>query len=254
MAGLGLVEDTYNLRARLAPCVVVFLPVMFAVSSWWPGEAKWPGILAGTGVSLALGTLLSQLGRDIGKEKQKKLFETWGGVPTTQLLSHRATTLNTHTLARYHKALRQLRPELCIPRSKDEEVADVLVSDAAYSSCTDALRELSRDKAKYPLVFEENVNFGFRRNLWAMKPAAIVIAGGSTLACFGRFFGQLLLKDAVEPVAAVFGVVCVALLVLWCMRVKPTWVRTAAFAYAERLLGICETLPPSEPESKIIRI
>ena|SRR5258708_11400965 len=143
MAGLSFVDDTYNLRARLAPCVIVFLPVMFAVASWWPGEGKWPGILAGMGVSLALGTLLSQLGRDLGKAKQKKLFESWGGVPTTQLLSHRASTLNPHSLARCHEALRQLRPELHIPRSKDEELTDVISSDAAYVSCCRETRRLS---------------------------------------------------------------------------------------------------------------
>jgi len=91
MGAFGLVEDTYNLRARLAPSVIVFLPVVFAITSWWPSGVKWPGILVGTGVSLALGTLLSQLGRDLGKAKQVRLFESWGGIPTTQLLAHRAS-------------------------------------------------------------------------------------------------------------------------------------------------------------------
>src|SRR6266849_315781 len=253
MAGLSFVDYTYNLRARLAPCVILFRPVMLTVASWWLGEGIWPGILAGMGVSLALGTLLSQLGRDLGKEKQRKLFESWGGVPTTQLLSHRASTLNTHTLARCHEALRQLRPELRIPRSRDEEMADVVSSDAAYVSCTDSLRELSRDKAKYPLVFEENVNFGFRRNLWAMKPAGVVIVSGSTVACFGKAWGQLASAGTVEPVSGVFAVTCVAMSVIWWLRITPTWVRTAAFAYAERLLGICETFPQPNTESKIVR-
>jgi hypothetical protein len=73
---------------------------------------------------------------------------------------------------------------LRIPSSREEEAADVALAEAAYASCTDTLRELSRDKPKYPLVFEENVNLGFRRNLWAMKPAAVVIAAGSAIACF----------------------------------------------------------------------
>ena len=253
MAGFGLVEDTYNLRARLAPSVVVFLPIMLAMASWWPGEAKWPGVLAGMGTSLALGTLLSQLGRDLGKEKQRRLFERWGGVPTTQLLSHRTSTLNPHTLDRCHAALRQLRPELRIPGSREEEAADISSAEAAYSSCTDTLRELSRDKAKYPLVFEENVNFGFRRNLWAMKPAALLIAVGSAIACFGRIWSQLM-AGSIEPVPAVFGVVCITMLVIWCMRITPSWVRSAGFSYAERLLGICETFPPTKTDPKIITV
>ena len=35
-----LIEDSYNLRTRLDPSVIVFLPIMLAVASWWPGEAS----------------------------------------------------------------------------------------------------------------------------------------------------------------------------------------------------------------------
>lgn len=253
MAGLSIVEDTYNLRARVAPAIIVFLPVMFAVASWWPGEAKWPGVLTGLGVSLALGTLLSQLGRDLGKARQADLFTKWGGTPTTQLLSHRSSTLNPHTLDRYHEALRQLRPDLSVPRSKDVEIADPCAADAVYQSCTDSLRELARDKTKYPLVFEENVSFGFRRNLWAMKPAAIIIVIGSTAACLTRSWQQAIAGQTVEPAPLVFGSLCIFLFVIWAVRITPSWIRVAGFAYAERLLGICETIPPKPIEAKIIR-
>jgi hypothetical protein len=46
---------------------------------------------------------------------------------------------------------------------------------------------------------------------------------------------------------------CIALLVIWCVRITPLWIRTAAFSYAERLLGICETFPSGKTETKIIR-
>lgn len=253
MAGLGLVEDTYNLRARLAPSVIVFLPLMFAVASWWPREAKWPGMLAGLGLSLALGTLLSQLGRDLGKARQQKLFEGWGGTPTTQMLSHRASTLNAHTLLRYHASLREIRPDVILPRSKTEELENVRAADAVYASCSDTLRELSRDKTKYPLVFEENVGFGFRRNLWAMKPAALVIAVASTFACLTRSWDQLSTAKSVEPMPALFGVACIVMSVIWCVRIRPGWIRSAAFSYAEKLLGVCEAFPPAKHEPKIIR-
>jgi hypothetical protein len=233
--------------------VIVFLPVVFAITSWWPSGVKWPGIFVGTGVSLALGTLLSQLGRDLGKAKQVRLFESWGGIPTTQLLAHRSSTLNPQTLNRCHETLRQLRSELRIPRSKEEELADVVSSDTVYTSCTDALRELSRDKAKYPLVFEENVNFGFRRNLWAMKPAGVAIAVGSALGCFGKTCMRLVSTGTVEPLSALLTVACISLAVMWCLRITPSWVRTAAFAYAERLLGICETFPVANSDAKIIK-
>jgi hypothetical protein len=86
-----------------------------------------------------------------------------------------------------------------------------------------------------------------------MKPAAVVIAAGSAIACFVRFWQQAINQEVIEPVPAVFGVVCTAMLVTWCMRITPSWIRVAGFAYAERLLGICETFPPTKPESKIIK-
>jgi len=251
MAGLTLIDDTYNIRARLAPAVIVFLPLVFAVTSWFPGDTKW-GVLAGVGVSLALGTLLSQLGRDLGKAKQSKLFRKFGGTPTTLLLAYRSSTLNQLTLDRCHEVLRQLRPDLRVPRNKDEELLDTASADAVYGSCTDALREISRDKAKFPLVFEENVNFGFRRNLWAMKPAAVATVFLSAVACFVRAGLQMEATQSIDPVPAAFGVACTMLLVFWCVRIRPPWVRTAAFAYAERLLGICETLTFPKPEPRIV--
>ena len=51
---------------------------------------------------------------------------------------------------------------------------------------------------------------------------------------------------------AFFAAVGIALVVIWCVRITPKWVRTAAFAYAERLVGISETFPPPESGSKII--
>ncbi len=253
MALLDSIGDSYSIRARVAPSALVFLPLGFALASWWPGEAKLPGVLAGMGATLALGTLFSQIGRDLGKAKQRQLFEKWGGVPTTMLLSHGTSTLNPHTLARCHEVLRLIRPDIRIPASrKEEEGWGAVVTERVYETCTDSLREISRDKVKYPLVFEENVNFGFRRNLWAMKPAAIIIAAVSMTACLARVWLRASDGLPIEPMTVALAVVCTMLLVIWCVRITRQWVRTVALSYAERLIGVCETLNPPKPESKLI--
>jgi hypothetical protein len=40
------------------------------------------------------------------------------------------------------------------------------------------------------------------------------------------------------------------MLVWWLLRITSNWVRLAAFAYAERLLGTCDTLRPEHPKPK----
>jgi hypothetical protein len=86
-----------------------------------------------------------------------------------------------------------------------------------------------------------------------MKPTAILIAIGSTAACLMRTWAQAISGQSIEPAPLVFGVLCISLFVIWTVRITPSWIRVAGFAYAERLLGICETIPPKQPETKLVK-
>jgi len=106
------------------------------------------------------------------------------------------------------------------------------------------LRDRTRDKGRFPLVFEENCNYGYRRNLWGMKPLGVlgslggVVVSGAVLvrASRGDFEANLL------AVASV-GTASLLLLGVWILVVRPWWIRIPAEAYAERLLESCESLP-----------
>jgi len=231
--------DEYTVRARLAPVLIVLLPIMIAVVAWQPTGSVWSSAAAGAIAGLALGGLLAQLGRDLGKKKEHDLLVRWGGFPTAKLLRHRTKGVNAQTLARRHERLRALMPTVRIP-SAEEEHADPAAAESAYGSCTDFLREKTRDKVRFPLVFQENVNYGFRRNLWAMKPAGVVLA----LVGIGATAAAIVTPDSASVSArhlAALGL-DVSLLVIWIVRVQPSWVRVAAQAYAERLIGACEEL------------
>ena len=39
-----------------------------------------------------------------------------------------------------------------------------------------SLREATRDTSRFPLVFAENANYGFRRNLWGLRPIGTGVA------------------------------------------------------------------------------
>jgi hypothetical protein len=57
--------------------------------------------------------------------------------------------------------------------SLEEELLNPDYALDCYDSCGDLLREKTRDKDKFSLIFQENMNYGFRRNLWGMKTLGI---------------------------------------------------------------------------------
>jgi hypothetical protein len=158
--------------------------------------------------------------------------------------------LDSNTKARYHAALSGLLPLQSMP-SAMAEANDPGSADAAYNSCVLYLRDRTREKAAFPLVYAENVNYGFRRNLWGMKKAGVVISACALvstvlIAILGSKSGM----PPTLPVTASFINSC--MLVWWLLRITPSWVRVPAFAYAERLLATCDTLHPPNTTKKAI--
>jgi len=233
--------DRYTYQARLLPALITFAPLAFAVAVWFPGETatwNWFGTLF---ISLGLAALLSQLGRDLGKRKESLLLQQWGGVPTTKTLSHRLSRLNALTLKRYHLKLQTLLPELKIP-SASEEAQDHSATNKVYDSCVHFLREKTRDRKQFPVIFAENINFGFRRNLWALKPFGIPSSLIGVFSCGLAIIHRWQGNPSALLLSIVGTVISALLFLLWLAVFNPNWVRIAADAYAERLLGSLDNL------------
>jgi len=178
--------------------------------------------------------LLSQLARDAGKKSEKALFDKWGGLPSVAIFRHRDTRLDSITKARYHKKLATLIKGSKAP-SAEQEDADPASADAVYSAWSTYLRVNTRDTKKYSLLFQENINYGYRRNIWGLRPAGIVSCGLCCAIAAGwlchlyRATGQ---GDKDITGAFVFAF---TLLLFWIFRFSSAWVRLPADAYAERL-------------------
>ena len=117
--------------------------------------------------------LRCQIGRDKGKIKEPRLYEMWGGKPTTVLLRHRDSPLDPTVLALLHGALARVTGVEA--PSKRKEAGSPDDADKVYEEYVRYLRDSTRDTAKFPRIFEELVNYGFRRNLWGLKPIGIVL-------------------------------------------------------------------------------
>jgi len=227
--------DKYTYRARLLPSLLTFLPLALAATVWFPGqEATWK-VLGLIFVSSGLATLLSHFGRDLGKRKEAELFQMWGGVPTTRMLSQRFTKFDAVTLGRYHTKLKTLLPDLQIPDLADERTNPSRASEV-YGSCTSFLREKTRDQKAFPLVLAENINYGFRRNLYGWKPIGLIAVSSGTVSCALFVTTHLRAESSVLLFGIAGLVVSVTQGLLWLFVIKPNWVRLAADAYAERLI------------------
>jgi hypothetical protein len=227
----------------LQPALLAALPIALAVFAWFPLNFKWAAIWSL--LTYAGGTaLLTQVARDQGRKKQAELFTAWGGKPTTCRLRHRGAD-NPVLLARRHGQLQRLMPDLQFP-SADDEAADPGRSDAIYESATAVLLERTRDQKRFPLVFEENCNYGFRRNLWGLRPVGVTL---TVIGITSLLVGIVTRQVSLSPVVVVAGIVDLTLFCGWAFVFTPQWVRLTADAYAERLLAACEQLS-QEPKAK----
>jgi hypothetical protein len=200
----------------------------------------WPQ-LGAAGVVI----LVDQLGRDGGRRLQPALWDSWGGPPTTAALRHRDTA-NPVLLARQHERIAAIAGN-ALPTA-DEEQADPAGADHAYAAAIAVLIARTRGRRKdYPLIFTENCNYGFRRNMLGLRPWGRLLAATASIlavaAIAARLAGRVNLPLALTGVALV---VSAAATVIWWRVVTPDWVQPVAQAYAERLLEAAETLAESK--------
>lgn len=249
MSVMDWVTDPYNRRARLQPALFVMLPILLVGLLLYPEmetrAATFLTMLAYFGGSV----LLTQLGRERGKKIEPVLFDMWGGKPSVALIRHGDTRLNSLTKSRHHQFLQKNVPHFKLP-SKDQEEQSPSAADEVYQAATDWLLSKTRDTKKFRLIFEENMNYGFRRNLYALKPVTFVLdfllgAGVVILMAMQETFNAGdLLRTLVEMDSYLYIAFAVVILHILAMVlvVTKSWVKTTADAYAQQLLAACDVL------------
>ncbi|RWL01840.1 hypothetical protein [Mesorhizobium sp.] len=235
--------DKYALKARLFPALLTLVPALalafFAVSWTSIGPSQ-----AFTAVAIAvLFFFFSDLARRAGKRVEPKVFAAMGGIPSVTLLRHRDRTIDSKTKARYVDFLASKLGESAPTREQEiEEPGD---ADHFYERCGTWLREHTRDKVRFEVLFNELVTYGFRRNLyglrwWGLSLNAIVVA--ICLWLLYRPDASVSLAEAIE--SGLFPVFVVAAIHaigfgLWVTRGA---VIDAAKQYARQLILSCEGL------------
>jgi hypothetical protein len=240
--------DVYTRRARLSPALITILPIALTVVLLFPTEFTLLGIIASLLICGGGTVLLTQIGRDSGKQKEAHLFNVWGGKPTTRYLRHGGTT-NPILLSRRHSQLQSLFPDIQVP-STTEESADPVAADVIYDFFISCLREKTRNREDFYLIFDENCNYGFRRNLWGLKPHGLALSILGLTISVGVLILHLHNWKAFNINLVIACVVTnLTFLTIWCVVIKPCWVKISAESYATRLLESCERLEIPVPSS-----
>lgn len=250
-------SDRYERTARLYPALLVLAPVVAAVISLYGQGLGILGTVVTALVTCGGLVLLADFARNRGKEREKPLWDKWGGVPSTQLLRHSNTALDTVSKERYHAFLSQ---KIGKPfPSPSEELNDHASADAVYASATNWLRHATRDEKTYRLLLNDNISYGFRRNGFAMRRLGISVCVAVV--------AWVLLRHGISPLQAhlraahdaenLFSAgewtsITVASLLLsaWIGFFNEAAVRSAAFSYADKLILSCETLLAAEGKAR----
>ena len=237
--------ESYNRRARIQPVIITLLPILILPFFFIDWQLNWVTVrwlilyFIGT-------TLLVQLGRGRGKAKEDELFNRWGGKPSVAMLRHCDTRLAVSDKERYKRFLSQNIPGLKLA-SPEEEAKFPDRADDGYTGATSWLLAKTRDRDQHSLIFEENVSYGFRRNLWALQAwaffsesvSAICMVVHSLTFWTGEIFSTL---QAMPEIIWIYMLMVLLHACAFAFVVRAEWVRVQAETYARQLLAACDTI------------
>lgn len=227
MAGLK-----YTIYARAFPIYITIIPIVLVLVPILPEGFDWK--LGGVSaiVLLPLSYLCKQIGGDAGKQREQSLWKKWGGPPTTRFLRHDNSEFNSNTRDRIHTKLRSL--ELHVP-TQDEQYQKPHDADNLYESCVDELRRRTRDDERFPLVFQEVRDYGFRRNIFALKPYGLTLTVLSFLVCLIIAYHDW--KAGKQSGSAIIPCfINLGLILVWLLKFTEKAVKLTADRYARFLL------------------
>jgi hypothetical protein len=224
--------DSYVWQARVAPALVAGLPAATLLVGGLLAPTTL-GKLGSVGLAILL-FVVPQLVRDAGVRLQSELWRTWGGSPTRRRLRFHGAT-NAADVERRHRQLEAVIGER-LP-GPEEEMHDPEAAEAAYERAEVRLRDVARDKDRFPLLFDENKNYGMRRNMLGIRRWGLGVAFATLTICAAAFaLSEASTCERLRAWAAPAAVSAVMLL-LWWRVVTPEWVRRAGETYADRFFA-----------------
>lgn len=235
--------DTYSLKARAFPALIAGLPVLAFIFIIVP----WDRLGLPQAIAVSMGIILLFAFSDVARQQGKKI-QTKLEVGETPNQWHRENTDIPEILKdRFRNYVAsQLKREA--PTAGEEKVNTKQANDF-YRSAGAWLRDNTRDINKFPLLFGENITYGFRRNLLGLKPIALIFNAMVFLICAGVIYFKPTYFLAQQQIEEKLVVVMAAALLhsaYMILAVNKDSVREASRAYGRQLILSCDTLMRSQ--------
>lgn len=206
--------DAYTIRARVFPAIIAAIPAlaMLILLVSWTGLALSSAI-ATIGLLIIL-YMFSDFARSQGRKIEPRIYELQGGKPSVTMLRRADTSLDTGSKDRYRAFLASKL--MCTAPTAAEEEQNQAGADAFYEQAGTWLRENTRDTKKFSILFNENITYGYRRNLLGLKWVALGLNLTVVAVCAGllwrnapvnlndSFVGRVLVVLAVAAIHAVY--------------------------------------------------
>jgi hypothetical protein len=227
---LGL--DEFDVHARYRPGLLAILPL--PITGVALGLDKQPVIatLLSLAVAVGLPRLLVQVVRDLGTAAQDRLWASWGGKPTTQMLRWSDTSTSAADKARWHAVL-GAAAGVQLPSTALVEAVDPSDADARYEQVVAFAREETRGN---PLLLGENRSYNYERNIYGLRPVALALALLGIVVLVGALVLQARAGSAVEAIAVCLAANIIVALGWWWVPSERR-VKVMADKYALQLLN-----------------
>jgi hypothetical protein len=225
--------DAYTIRARIVPSLIAGLPALafpFVVVPW--DHIGLSNVIVSI-MSFVLLFAVADLARRRGRQIEKKL-----GTRSTLSLWYRSNSELPNSSKNLYRTFIAGKLKCSAP-SEEDEINEPQLANDFYAGAGDWLRDHTRDAKKFKILFDENITYGFRRNLLGLKSIALVLNG--IVAILSGFI--LYLKPAyfesnqtIEEKLYVVLLVVATHSVYIFLAVNDSSVREASKAYGKQLI------------------
>lgn len=221
--------DTYSIRVRLSVSVILLSPIAITTFLCFEEINTFASSSVFIFILLSFTNYLPIMQRYINKDKFSKINYA------AQFLLPSDTTIDRITKVRYYEKLAKVDKTF-------EQFKNSANSENHALCCNSAVSFLKTYTRKNHLVQEENINYGFCKNLLANKTFGIVIC--SIIMVFIAIFSRAKFGSFSDiPINNYFAFfVNLFMLIFWIFGINKKMVDNAAKYYAKALLSSIETL------------
>ena len=226
--------DSYNIRARISTVIFLLAPIIFPLYLFVP-EIR---VLSTTIITLIIGfsicNVLISCSRTFGKKAKKTCFPDM--YPAQEMLLPSDCSLDDQTKLRYQNYLCTHLKDISFCGTENE----------IKKSSNTAIKWLvsrTRDAESFPLIYEENINFGFACNLYGMKSIGIICCSVIVFAELAAIY--LTVNGKITSLSLcnllISAIITVLFLIMWVFMVTKNWVLESGRRYGYALLSACDS-------------